>query len=210
MFTTGFSMKPGACRGRRTARPQWMRRAGGRDWTARRRQLSSRTRTDYNRSCSPRRRPLATTTSATCSAWPASTKRYQPGDQRADRRVAGLAHLPAGLLRPALSGVQPQSRAITTCCSTSPTGRPRRASRGGAAARARHREPGLLRRRESRRATTAKASRTPATAWCSISWASRCRGGHDDAQVITAPLDLEACAPGATSFPRISMRMPSL
>ena len=32
---------------------------------------------------------------------------------------------------------------------------------------------------------------------------------NEHAQVITVPLDLPACAPGATSFPRISMRMPS-
>ena len=48
---------------------------------------------------------------------------YAAGDRRADGRDQGLARLPDGLLRPALSGLESQSRTTTTCCSTSRTGR---------------------------------------------------------------------------------------
>ena len=65
-------------------------------------------------------------------------ERYAAGRDRADGGVEGLAHLSAGLLRPALPGVlaQPLRRrarraaSTTTCCCTSPTGRRRARTRG--------------------------------------------------------------------------------
>ena len=98
------------------------------------------------------------------------------------------------------AGAAPSSS--TTSSSTPRTGRRRAAIAWTTLLRARAIEnQALLRRRESRGRRRQRASRMPATAWCSISPGSRCSSSTTTPQVITVPLDLRGLRAWRDKFP---------
>jgi hypothetical protein len=105
------------------------------------------------------------------------TSSLQRRGARTHRRMARRAAVPAGVpttcVSPSGAGAGPSSNTTSSCMR--PTGRRPRRFAWSTLLRARAIEkPGVLHRREPRRGRRRPASRTPATAWCSISWAGRC------------------------------------